>query len=378
MREPPRDATIFEIERLEAVRRYDILDTPPDGAFDRITTIVAQELRVPIAIVSIVDHDRIWFKSRHGIEVDEIGRDPGLCASCIMQDVPWVVNDARNDPRTLANPLVAGTFGLQFYLGVPLRTADGFNLGTLCAIDLAPRTPSKRDVALLQNLAGVVIDELELRLSARRALGRYHEELARRERREDHIRGLMRVLAHRAKNLLAVVQSIARQTAPNSTSVDDYVTGLEARVHGLALTHDLIAEDDWRGVAMRDLAVRQVEPFVASPVLVRYDGPPVSLAPAAAQNIGLALHELATNAATHGALSEAGGDVELAWWLDQSRLFLVWRERTKLPIVEPQRMGFGRLVLERITPEALGGDAALAFDATGISWSLNVPSTHLL
>jgi hypothetical protein len=80
-----------EPERLRAVQRYDVLDTPPDGTFDRITKLAARQFRVPISIVSIVDTDRIWFKSHHGVDVEEIGRDPGLCASAILGDEPWVV-----------------------------------------------------------------------------------------------------------------------------------------------------------------------------------------------------------------------------------------------------------------------------------------------
>jgi hypothetical protein len=95
------DAAMTEKLRLNAVRRYDVLDTPPDGAFDRVTTIAAQVLKVPIAIISIVDHDRIWFKSHHGLDVEQIDRDPGLCASCILQGGPWIVNDAKADPRAL-------------------------------------------------------------------------------------------------------------------------------------------------------------------------------------------------------------------------------------------------------------------------------------
>jgi eukaryotic-like serine/threonine-protein kinase len=101
-----------EQERLAAVRRYDILDTPPDGGFDRITAVAARLMNVPIALVSIVDQDRIWFKSHHGLEVEQIGRDPGLCASCIHQDGPWLIDDPRNDARALSNPLVAGDFGV--------------------------------------------------------------------------------------------------------------------------------------------------------------------------------------------------------------------------------------------------------------------------
>ena len=141
-----------EALRLAAVRRYDILDTPPDGAFDRLTAIAARLLNVPIAIISIVDHDRIWFKSRHGVDVAQLDRDPGLCASCILQDNPWIIGDARKDVRTLANPLVTGATGIQFYLGIPLKAHDGFNLGTLCVLDTATRTPSDTDVAQLGDL----------------------------------------------------------------------------------------------------------------------------------------------------------------------------------------------------------------------------------
>jgi GAF domain-containing protein len=205
---------VKENERLAAVRRYDILNALPDRAFDRITALAARLLNAPIAIVSIVDHDRIWFKSRHGIGIEYVERDLGLCASCVLQESPWLVSDARSDARARANPLVAGDAGIQFYLGIPLRTHDGFNLGALCVLDFVPRGASEADIAYLKNLAALVIDELELRLSARRSLASYHEELARRELREDHIKGLLRELAHRAKNLLAVIQAIARQTAP--------------------------------------------------------------------------------------------------------------------------------------------------------------------
>src|ERR1044071_5923318 len=165
-----------EQERLEALRRYQILDTPPDGAFDRVTALAAQLLNVPIAIASLVHTDRIWFKSHHGLDVAEIGRDPGLCASAIMGDVPHIIADALADPHALANPLVAGEFGLRFYAGVPLKTHDNYNLGTLCVIDFAPRKISEKEIGILKSLAQVVVDQMELRLAARR-VDELHQEL---------------------------------------------------------------------------------------------------------------------------------------------------------------------------------------------------------
>ncbi len=98
----------LEEGRLAALRRYDILDTPPDGAFDRITALAASLFSVPISIISLVDADRIWFKSRHGIDVEEIDREPGLCASAIVHEDACVLTDASKDVRSLANPFVAG------------------------------------------------------------------------------------------------------------------------------------------------------------------------------------------------------------------------------------------------------------------------------
>ena len=164
-----------EAERLAAVHRYEILDTPPDGAFDRITALASRLFDVPVSIVSIVDEDRIWFKSHHGVDATEVGRDPGLCASAVLHEDARIVPDARADPTALANPLVAGEFGLRFYAGAPLRTADGHRLGTLCVIDTEPREVTEAEARTLTDLAAVVVDEMELRLAARNAVRREAE-----------------------------------------------------------------------------------------------------------------------------------------------------------------------------------------------------------
>ncbi len=163
--------------RLEALKRYDILDTPQDGAFDRITSLAARILGTPIAIISLVDRDRIWFKSRHGLDVTHIDRDPGLCASAILTDDAYVLGDAARDVRSMANPLVAGEFGLRFYAGVPLQTQDNFNLGVLCCLDFAPRELQEHELQALRDLAAIVMDQMELRLAARRIDG-LHAELS--------------------------------------------------------------------------------------------------------------------------------------------------------------------------------------------------------
>ena len=128
-----------EAERLKVLKEYDILDTPPDGSFDQFTSLAAKLLDVPVALVSLVDTDRIWFKSRYGMDVTQISLDPGLCASAILSDDIYLVEDAITDPRALTNPLVAGKFGLRFYAAAPLKIREGYNLGTFCVLDKKPR-----------------------------------------------------------------------------------------------------------------------------------------------------------------------------------------------------------------------------------------------
>ena len=183
-------AAEVEIERLAAVRRYDILDTPRDGAFDRVTELASRLFGVPISIVSIVDTDRIWFKSHHGLEAEEVFRDPGLCASAILADDIYVVEDAKADARTLANPLVAGALGLRFYAGQPLVTADGYRLGTLCIIDREPRELSVEEAVTLRTLAATVMDSLELRLAAIRVVRLEEERRHAIEASAEHYRRL--------------------------------------------------------------------------------------------------------------------------------------------------------------------------------------------
>ncbi|MCJ8166481.1 GAF domain-containing protein [Pontibacter sp. E15-1] len=158
-----------EEERIKVLRRYEILDTPEDGSWDRLTRLAAKFFNMPIAVVSLVDTDRIWFKSHYGLAVREIGTDPGLCTTAIMSDDIYIVENALEDPRTLTNPLVVSEFGLRFYAAVPLKTSDGYNIGTFAIIDSKPRYLTETQQETLKELAGIAMDEIELRLSARRS-----------------------------------------------------------------------------------------------------------------------------------------------------------------------------------------------------------------
>jgi signal transduction histidine kinase/PAS domain-containing protein len=156
-----------ETERLAALHRYKILDTPPEEAFDRITRLAAKIFDMPIALVSLVDESRAWFKSCIGFGATEVAREATLCSFAVLTDEPLIVADARLDDRFACNPLVQSEPGVRFYAGAPLLSHDGFNLGTLCILDSKPHTLlNAEQQATLVDLAAMVVDELELRFAA--------------------------------------------------------------------------------------------------------------------------------------------------------------------------------------------------------------------
>ena len=152
-----------EEERLENLYEYKILDTEPEEPFERITRLAKSALQVPIALVSLVDADRQWFKSRVGLDDPETSREVSFCSHAICNDTPFIINDATNDERFRENPLVTGDPNIRFYAGIPLKTPKGHNLGTLCVIDSVPREITPVELSMLQDLARLVVDELELR-----------------------------------------------------------------------------------------------------------------------------------------------------------------------------------------------------------------------
>lgn len=154
-----------EKERLRSLQNYAVLDTNPEAAFDRITKLAAKLLRVPIALITLVDERRQWFKSACGLEMGETSREVSFCAHTITGDSPLIVPNATLDQRFQSNPLVTGDMHIRFYAGAPLRTREGHNLGSLCVIDTQPRTFSEADEEILRDLAAIVMDELDLRLS---------------------------------------------------------------------------------------------------------------------------------------------------------------------------------------------------------------------
>jgi len=176
---PPNEAA-----RLAALHRYDVLDTLPEPVFDDLTKMAAHICAMPVALIVLVDEHRLWFKSRVGVKLAEVPRDASPCCYTILGDDLLIVEDARRDPRFAGSPLVTGEPRTQFYAGMPLRTSDGFCIGTLCVIDSRKRRLSNQQREALRILAHQVMVQLELR----RHLVELERSLFEQRRTQDALR----------------------------------------------------------------------------------------------------------------------------------------------------------------------------------------------
>ena len=199
------------------------------------------------------------------------------------------------------------------------------------------------------------------------------------KQREEHVRFLMRELTHRSKNLLAVIQAMARQSLTSGLPPEEFVRRFGERLAALAGSHDLLSSVDYKGASLMELIRSQLshyeDLFGTRIVLAGVD---ILLRPEAAQNIGIALHELSTNAAKYGALSNETGQVMIAWgFRDEAprRFAMSWRESGGPPVVVPTRKGFGTIVMDRTTGIGMGGRSAVSFEPGGVVWSIDVPAT---
>jgi len=208
-------------------------------------------------------------------------------------------------------------------------------------------------------------------------------DITKRKEDEAHLRLLLRELTHRSKNLLAVIQAMAHQTARHTNSIQGFVEQFDARLQALATSHDVLVEDGWHGASLAELAELQLRPFVDFlDRQVSIQGPAVRLKPEAVQALGLALHELANNAKKFGALSVPQGRVSVTWsglrQPDGDSIALKWIERGGPAVATPVERRFGSMMIERNLERAVGGKVRLAFPSDGVQCDILIPSEQLV
>lgn len=208
-------------------------------------------------------------------------------------------------------------------------------------------------------------------------------DVTERKEGEAHLRLLLRELTHRSKNLLAVIQAMARQTARHAGSIDGFLSQFGARLQALAASHDLLVRESWYGASLGELIRSQLGGYLdGSSDQVSIEGPALALKPEAAQNLGLALHELAVNAAKYGALSVPNGRVSITWsqrdGRDDGSIDLDWKERAGPKVKTRRKKGFGSMVIERNLVRALDAEVNLEFDPNGLHCHIVIPASQIL
>jgi two-component sensor histidine kinase len=204
-----------------------------------------------------------------------------------------------------------------------------------------------------------------------------NRDITERKAHEEYVHLLMREVNHRAKNMLSVVNAIAHRTAAKDPQ--DFVKRFSERIQALSANQDLLIRNEWKGVDVEDLVRAQLTHFASlidSRISVR--GPRLRLKAASAQAIGLALHELATNAGKYGALSTGEGRVDIWWQAAAGRFTMSWTENEGSPVVAPTRCGFGSTVINTMAKYSVGGEVAIYYARSGLMWQLTCPAANAL
>lgn len=304
-----------EMERLAALYRYEVLDTAPETEFDRVVALACALFDVPIAAVSLVDANRQFLKAQAGLCVTETARDVSFCTHVVDAKQLVVIPDARADARFVANPYVIGDPKVRFYAGAPLLTPDWHCLGALCIVSHAPRPGlSKADRDRLKMLAGIVSNELELRLQLRTA-----ERLAA----EKDL--LLREVHHRVRNSLQLVNSILQTQAMRASDagVRQALENAGDRIVTVSQAHRLLYQSrtvtegdapDYLSALLRQLGRGLTDGTNVRPIELLAAGP-LSLSAEVLPRVGLVVTELVVNAIKHGAgrilvgLASEGDDI---------------------------------------------------------------------
>jgi two-component sensor histidine kinase len=358
----PLATALDDVRRLAALKRAGLLDTPPEESFDRVTRLVAQFLSSPVALVSLVSPERQFFKSAFGLTEPlaskrETPLSHSFCQHVVTSGESLIVENAKEHPIVSTNCAIAD-MGVAAYLGVPLTTPAGEVLGSLCVVDTTPRTWSDDDVRVMRDFAEIVMREIALR-----------HEVAQRKRAEGQQEVLIGELHHRVKNTLAVVQSLIALSLRTAIDLKQFHQSINGRIASLAKTHTLLVEHQWVSASLREVLTGEIEAHDEGQ-RITLEGAEVLLPSQIAVAIGMAVHELTTNAVKYGALSMPGGTVRLDWMVEHpaggDRLILTWTETGGPRLKKPGRSGFGTLLMQRILAPQLNGRVKIEMNPEGV------------
>ena len=230
-----------ETERLQALHNYDILDTPPEVAFERLINMAARLFDVPIALITFVDANRQWFKACIGVEMRESPRELSFCAYAILSDQVMVVPDALLDPRFITHALVTGESHIRFYAGAPLKTPDGQNLGSICIVDTVAREFDDNQQELLTDLASIVVDELELRRT-RRELQQAQAELEKVRELERARKAHLHATTHDLRSNLSILTGTTELISDERVTGSDRDKMRKGLMNGIGSFHQMLDE----------------------------------------------------------------------------------------------------------------------------------------
>lgn len=350
-----------ETDRLSALMKTGLLDTLPEARFDRLTRLTSNALGTEIALVSLVDKDRQWFKSRNGLYVSETPIEQAFCSHAIKTNNVMVVNDARADPRFAANPLVTGDPNIAFYAGAPLIDKEGHALGTLCVIDSKPRPEfSEEDKMILSDIAASVMTEIEANAQNQII---------------DDLNVVNEELQHRMGNMYAHISSLISLMARTGGEQKDFVWRLRERITTLAQTQALIASQRYRSAPLSAIFETTLAPFLTphNRERVRLVSPvDLDVSARGAFTLTLMLNELATNALKHGALKREQGVIDFSWIkVDDEMIKFRWKETTTGSEFTPtNHKGFGSQILARIVPLDFQGHAEHQVSSDGLLYEV--------
>ncbi|SLN31663.1 putative sensor histidine kinase pdtaS [Roseivivax jejudonensis] len=365
MRAPTPDD---QAERLEELESYGILDTAPEDSFDEVAELVKQFCDVPVALISLVDSDRQWFKARAGFAMPETPLDMSICSHTILQEEVLEIPDTLADPRTADNPICkTGAEPVRFYAGAPLISRSGYALGSLCVLDVKPRILTDAQRSALETMARQVMRQLDLRRALR------NEAILRNE------------IDHRVKNSLQTVASFIRLYTARARNEEtkEALNAISRRVTAIAQLHNELYRTSEFDMIRLDTYLGRVCDLLRGPmsknVSIRASIAPARVDSRKAATLAMIVSEFAANATKHAFPDNRRGTVEITLTQEEDeaiRLICaddgIGDQATHLPTADSEITSIGMRLMESAA-EQIGGELSLVAGADGYRLELVTP-----